>query len=260
MQTSDRRKRRLVRIAGAVFACATAVVLLVIIVDRLSTGAASVLLGPLDERSILSVTMLIASVALGIGVWGVTPPRWMVPFKMLGIVSAVVLVFGAALSTLVSTDVSTTTVLEDGCDTGYVVVERSFLMGSTGMVYRQDGPVIATRMGRTSGNNAHQPFAAGDYTASTHDATLVIEYRPNQGGASVTVSVPVIVDRIATCGLVKNAPDEGAQPSEQTEPPDALAPVSGDEEIRRLLDDPHAPILTRDGASPDDHRRKRAAP
>lgn len=222
------------------FALATVVAFLVIIVDQASAGAASVLLGPLDEAIILSATMLIASVALVLGLCGVASPGWMLPFKILGIIGSAVLVLCAAFFTLVSIDVSITTVLEDGCDTGYVVVERSFLMGSSGTIYRQDGPVIAAQMGRTSGDDAHQPFAAGDYTASTEDATLMIEYRPDQGGASVNVSLPVIVDRLPTCGLVTHSPDEQPQPSEQSDPLDVLTPAAADDEIRRLLDDSFA--------------------
>lgn len=222
------------------FACATVVAVAVIAVDALSAGAASVLIGPLDDQIILSASMLIASVALVMGLWSVSSPTWMVPFKVLGILGAAVAVLGAGFSTLWSIDVTTTTLIEDGCDTGYVVVERSLLMGSTGTVYRQDGPIIASPMGRTSGNNAHQPFAAGDYTAAKDDGTLIVGYRPDPAGSRVTLELPVIVDHRPSCGYANGSLNAQPDPSDTPEPAEVLTATEVDETIQQLVDDSFA--------------------
>lgn len=219
------------------FAGATVIAVAVIAVDWFSAGEAAVLIGPLDDQSLLSASMLIASLALVMGLWNISSPNWMLPFKILGILGAVVAVLGAGLCTLVSVEVSRTALLEDGCDTGYVVVERSLFMGSKGTVYQQDGLFIASPMGRTSGNNAHQPFAAGDYTATTKKSALIVEYRVNQGGAATTFSLPAIVDHQPSCGHTNNNPDARPNDTEAAEPAEVLTPASVDEEIRRLLDD-----------------------
>lgn len=222
------------------FACATVVAVAVIAVDGLSAGTATVLIGPLDDQILLSASVLIASAALAMGLWSVSSPAWMVPFKILGILGAAVAVLGAGFSTLWSIDVTMTTLTDNGCDTGYVVVERSLLMGSTGTVYRQDGPIIASPMGRTSGNDAHQPFAAGDYAAAVDGEALIVEYRPDPAGSRVTLELPVIVDRRPSCGFANTSLSARPEPSEPTEPTEVLSATEVDDEIHRLVDDSFA--------------------
>lgn len=234
MQSPDGTRRRLVRIAGGAFACATAIAVFTIIVDRASGGTASVLLGPLDEQTILSGAMLVAFVAIVVGLWGVGGPRRMLPFTIVGILAATVAALTAGFFSLVSVDVSLTTVVEDGCDSGYVVVERQLLLGSSGTIYRKDGPLVSTIAGRVSGNNAHQPFAAGDYTATRNGSTLLVRYRPNPGGTAVQLFVPAVVDRESACGLTDPDPGGRPQPSASAAPP--LTPSAMDDEIRRLVD------------------------
>ncbi|MCS3444426.1 hypothetical protein [Microbacterium phyllosphaerae] len=240
MQISDRPQRRLVRIAGWMFTCATAVAVAVIAVDWFSARTASVLIGPLDDQILLSAAVLIASVALVMGFVSVSSPTWMLPFKILGILGAAVAVLGAGFSTLWSVDVTMTTLTDDGCDTGYVVVERSLLMGSRGTVYRQDGPIVASPMARTSGNNAHQPFAEGDYGAAVDGEALIVEYRPDPTGSRVTLELPVIADRQPSCGYANTSLSARPETSEPTEPAEVLTPTEVDAEIRRLLDDSFA--------------------
>lgn len=234
---SDHPQRRQVRIAGGLFAGATAIVIAVITVDRLSAGAASVLLGPLDDQIILSTSMLVASLALVAGLWNVSPPTWMLPFKILGLLGAVVTVLGAGVFTLFSIDVSRTTLIEGGCDTGYVVVERTLLFGSKGTVYQQEGLFIASPMGRTSGDDAHEPFAEGDYTVTTTDGTLTIEYGVDRGGPTATLSLPAIVDRVPSCGYAPTSLDTPPGSTEPTTPTEVLTPTSVDAAIDQLLDD-----------------------
>ncbi len=240
MQISDHPQRRLVGIAGWMFACATVVAVAVIAVDWFSAHSASVLIGPLDDQTILSASMLIASVALVMGLWAVSSPTWMLPFKILGVLGAAVVVLGAGFSTLWSIDVTVTTLTERGCDTGYVVVERSLLMGSSGTVYRQDGPIVASPMAHTSGNNAHQPFAAGDYSAAVDGEALIVEYRPDPAGSRVALELPVVVDRRSNCGYPDTSLSDRPEPSEEIAPTEILTPATVHAEIRRLLDDSFA--------------------
>lgn len=219
------------------FAGATAIVVAVIAVDRFSAGAASVLLGPLDDQTILSASMLVASLALVMGLWSVSSPTWMLPLKILGLLGAVVAVLGAGVFTLFSIDVSHTTLVEGGCDTGYVVVERTLLFASKGTVYQQEGLFIASPVGRTSGDDAHEPFAEGDYTVTTTDGTLTIEYGVDRGGPTATLSLPAIVDRVPSCGYAATSLDTRSGPAEPTTPTEILTPTSVDTAIDHLLDD-----------------------
>ncbi len=114
--------------------------------------------------------------------------------------------------------------------------QRRQVRVADGMFAFAHGPVIASPMERTFGNNAHQPFAVGDYTATTKDGTLIVEYRVNQGGTPVTLSLPAITDRLPNCGLADNSPDARPNPTETTEPTEVLTSASVDDRIRRLLD------------------------
>lgn len=179
---------------------ATAIVIAVITVDRLSAGAASVLLGPLDDQIILSASMLIASLALVMGLWGVSSPTWMLPLKILGLLGAVVTVLGAG-------------------------------------VFTQEGLFIASPVGRTSRDDAHEPFSEGDYTVTTTDGTLTVEYGVDGGGPTATLSLPVIVDRVPSCGYAPTSLDTRPGSTEPTTPTEVLTPTSVDAAIDQLPDD-----------------------
>ncbi|MDF2558660.1 MAG: hypothetical protein K0R99_106 [Microbacterium sp.] len=178
-------------------------------VSAATSGTASLLIGPLDDHSLMPIATLIAFVALAVGLWSVDAPRWMLPLKIIGIVLAACAGFLAAFSVLLGADVKVTPLLHGDCDTGYVVVERSLLMGSTGTVYRQDGGVVVTAMARTSGDNAYEPFAMGGYAVTEKDGTLSVRYAINQPNAGSnplgtyagSFSVPVVEGRTPDCGL-----------------------------------------------------------
>ncbi len=203
-------------IAGVVFACATAVVFWVSAVSTASSGTASVLVGPLDERSLLTLSVLLAFAALCVGLWGVDAPRRMAPLKVIGVILAACGGALAAFASVLTVDVNVTPVLHAGCDTGYVVVERAFLMGSSGTVYRDDGAFVATPVGRTSGDDAYQPFSMGGYTVTEERGTLTISYAVNRpvesmgvtAGSGTTISLPVIDGRTPHCGLAAGSGPE----------------------------------------------------
>ncbi|MFK3678018.1 hypothetical protein ACI2IP_09805 [Microbacterium sp. NPDC090218] len=203
------RRRTITWIAGGFFAIATAVVVWALAVPSVTSGAASVLIGPFDEPSVLTLSVFVALASLCVGLWSIDSPRRMLPLKIIGVVLAACAGAIAAFLSALIVDVNVTPVLHAGCDTGYVVVERSFLMGSSGTVYRQDGPFTATQVARSSGDDAYQPFSMGGYAVTEAGGTLTIDYAVNRpidstgvtGGSGSTISLPVLEDRTPRCGL-----------------------------------------------------------
>lgn len=196
-------------IAGGVFAFATAIVFWVLAVSSASSGTASVLIGPLDERNLLTLSVLLAFASLCVGLWGVEAPHRMLPLKVIGVVLAACAGALAAFAAVLTIEVNVTPVVLAGCDTGYVVVERALLMGSSGTVYRNDGAFVATQVGRTSGDNAYQPFSMGGYAVTEERGTLTISYAVNRpvastgvtAGSGTSITLPVVDGRTPHCGL-----------------------------------------------------------
>lgn len=243
---SSTHRRTVTWIAGGVFAFATAVVVGVLTVSSTTSGAASILIGPFDERSLLTLSVLVALASLCIGLWSIDPPRRMRPLKIAGVVLAAgasaIAVFLAALIV----EANVTPVLHGGCDTGYVVIERSFLMGSSGIVYRQDGPLIVTQVARSSGDDGYQPFSMGGYTVTEAEGTLTVDYAVNRpidstgvtGGSGSSIVLPVLEDRTPRCGL-QAAGDPGPTPGRAT-PSSEPSPVtmkSIDDDMREIVED-----------------------
>lgn len=235
------RRRTAVWIAGGVFAVATAVVFWVVAVSSASAGAASVLIGPLDQRSLLTLSVLLALTSLFVGLWSIEAPRRMLPLKVIGVVLAGCAGALAAFVSLMTVDARVTPVLYAGCDTGYVVVERSFLMGSSGTVYRQDGAFIVTEVGRTSGDNGFQPFSMGGYAVTEEQGTLTVSYSVNRPvpstgvtGGGPSISLPVLDGRTPHC-----APGTGSGPTPTpTSPsaePDPVTVKAIDRDLREMI-------------------------
>lgn len=245
MTRSPRSRRRVVAwVAGGFFAVATAVVVWVLAVPSASAGSLSVLVGTLDERSLLGVAVPVALVFLCVGVWSVDVPRPMLPLQIVGGVLAACAGGIAALFAVLMVDANVTPVLHDGCDTGYVVVESSFLTASNGTLYRQDGAFVVAPIARTSGNDAYQPFSMGGYSVTEADGSLLITYvvdRPYEGGEARTgsgspITVPVLEGRTPTCGL--QAGGTLVLPSSTTptpEPPPVTA-AAVDADMKALID------------------------
>lgn len=239
------RRRTTVWVAGGVFAVATAVVFWVVAVSSASAGAASVLIGPLDERSLLTLTPLLAFASLCVGLWGIEAPRGMLPLKVIGVVLAGCAGALAAFVSLITVDARVTPVLYAGCDTGYVVVERSFLMGSSGTVYRQDGAFIGTEVGRTSGDNGFQPFSMGGYAVTEEQGTLTVSYAvnrpvPSMGvtGGGPSISLPVLDGRAPHCapGAGSGPTPAPTTPSAEPEPaPEPVTVTAIDRDLREMI-------------------------
>ena len=141
-----------------------------------------------------------------------TPWMWA---GFIGVVLATCAGALAALAAVFTVDANVTPVLHRGCDTGYVVVERSFLMGSSGTVYRQDGAFIVTQVGWSSGDNGHQPFSMGGYAVTEERGMLTVSYAVNRPVASTGVT--------AGSGTSRSLPAYGAAPvssSHRTPPSD----------------------------------------
>lgn len=246
MPVPARSPRRLAAwIAGGLFLAATAAVIGVLGVSTATSGAGTVLIGSLDERSLLSIAVVVALVSLGVGLWSIGAPRWMLPLKIIGVVLAVGAGVIAAFLAVLVVEANVSPVLHEGCDTGYVVVERSFLMGSSGTVYRQDGLIIATAMGRTSGDDGYQPFATGGYAVSEAQGSLTITYainRPYEGmdtasAALGSITVPVLAGRTPQCGIDAGGgklPSPG--PAAPSSEPDPVTAASVDHDMRELID------------------------
>lgn len=230
--------------AGGLFALATAVLVWVLAVPSVTSGASSVLIGPLDQRSLLSVFVSVSFASLSIGMWSIDSPRWMLPLKIIGGVLSGCAAAAAAFVTMIIIDVDVTPLLDDGCDTGYVVVERAFLMGSSGTVYRQGESFVVTEVARTSGDDAYQPFSMGGYAMTETDGSLVVAYAVDRplDGASVSpssgtsFSVPVLASRTPQC---EGASGRTPNPTPTPDPPsidDTPATVASiDEALRERL-------------------------
>lgn len=73
-------------------------------------------------------------------------------------------------------------------------------------------------MGRTSGDDAYQPFSMGGYTVTEERGTLTISYAVNRpvesmgvtAGSGTTISLPVIDSRTPHCGLAAGSGPEPA--------------------------------------------------
>ncbi len=156
-----RARRRTVVVASLVFLVATAVFA---VARPFSTdGDRELIVGPWTGAVIAAASATVAIVALSVIAFAVPARRWwwalLVPLRLLLVLSTLV----AGLWLTVTND-SVTPIVADGCATGYVVSERSFLFGASGEVLRMDG-VIGTRVARTVVDDGHTPFAQGSYIA-----------------------------------------------------------------------------------------------
>lgn len=166
------RHRRSLQIAATVaLAAATVAVIAVALVDSASRGDAQLLLGTLPSRHIVGVSTILAFVAISYMLCSVSAPSgWLGPVvigRVLSIGGAVVAMFWG----LLTTPWPVIPLLVDGCESGYVVEERSFLFLSSITVLEQDG-LIATPVLETSADDGHQPFTAGDYGTRVEDGQI----------------------------------------------------------------------------------------
>lgn len=181
--TASRRPRMLQIAATVAVAAATIAVIGVAVVDSASGGDAQLLLGTLPSPHIIGASTILAFIAISYMLCTVSAPsRWLGPIvigRLLSIGGTVVAVFWGFLTMpwLV------TPLLVDGCESGYVVEERSFLFLSSIDVLEQDG-LIATPVLHTSADDGHQPFAAGDYGTRVADGQIAGWFALEPGSAA----------------------------------------------------------------------------
>lgn len=159
-----RRQRALQLAATVILGGVTVAVTGVALVDSVSAGVAQLLLGSLPSRQIVGVATILAFITISYMLCAVPAPSgWLVP-----VVIGRVLSFGATLVAMLwgvlTLPWPVTPLLVDGCESGYVVEERSFLFLSSITVFEKDGLLI-TPVTHTGADDGHQPFAAGDYGA-----------------------------------------------------------------------------------------------
>lgn len=178
------RHRRVLQIAATVaVAAATIAVIGVALVDSASGGDAQLLLASLPSRHIVGVSTILAFLAISYMLCAVSAPSGrfasVVIGRVLSIGGALVAVFWGILTA----PWPVTPLLVDGCESGYVVEERSFLFLSSIDVLELDG-LIATPVLHTSADDGHQPFTAGDYGARVADGQIAGWFALEPGSAA----------------------------------------------------------------------------
>ncbi|CAH0231169.1 hypothetical protein SRABI76_02756 [Microbacterium oxydans] len=168
-QSGPRRAQQIV--ATATLALALIAAAAVALVDSMSGGDAQLLLVVVPSRHILGVATILAFVALSSMFWTLSlPSGWsamVVIGRVLSIGGALIAVFWGVLTT----PWPVTPLLIHGCESGYVVEERSFLFLSSITVLERHG-LIATPVLGTSADDGYQPFAAGEYDAWVDDGHI----------------------------------------------------------------------------------------
>ncbi|WP_341955432.1 hypothetical protein [Microbacterium sp. LWH13-1.2] len=166
------RHRRMLQIAATVaVAAATTAVIGVALVDSASEGTAQLLLAGLPSRHIVGVATILAFLSISYMLCTVSAPSgWLAPV-VIGRVLSIGGTLAAVFWGFLTTPWPVIPLLVDGCETGYVVEERSFLFLSSIDVLEQDG-LIAIPVLHTSADDGHQPFTAGDYGARVEDERI----------------------------------------------------------------------------------------
>ncbi len=164
--------------AGLLLGAGIAVLAFVSAVDQAPRNDITVLVGSLgaSQISVLAGAACLAALAVGLCLIPVARP-WLtvvIPARAVAIFAV-----SCALFLLMWSPWTTMTPLLDdqGCETGYIVVERSFLRSGTGAVYRIDG-VVATRVGTSVPDDGYHPFADGNYAVTDDGDMLHIWYSP----------------------------------------------------------------------------------
>ncbi|WP_062205466.1 hypothetical protein [Demequina salsinemoris] len=140
-----------------------------------SEGGTRVLLGSQDSYALQELAVFLGLGVLALLLCVIPGNRWW----YLLLVPARVVTFGACgvagLIWLFSLEDTAVALEVDGCDTGYVVLEKSFLMGSSGSIYERDGLVI-TQVAYVPGDDGYHPFAEGSYSVVERGRQLLVWY------------------------------------------------------------------------------------
>jgi len=216
----SRGRRRTVLVASIAYLLMLAVIAVVWPVSLNSEGRQIVIVGPWTGDVIITVCVVASVVLLAVIVFAVPARRWwwllLAPLRIVAV--AAVALGGLSLLVL---DESVTPIVADGCDTGYVVSERSFLFAASGTVLRRDG-VIGTEVGRTSVDDGHKPFSQQSYLAVTEGDTLRVwnTFQSRTEHLSTASEPSFVLPRLTTqtgCGLAGGI-DPLAQPAPTSSP------------------------------------------
>jgi len=217
-------RRIILWVAGAVLLLAITTLVALRSISEASGDTVSVLIGTLNSTRLSNLVLAAAFAAVAVGIYLIPVPRlWLlllVPVRL----AAVTVAGPAGLVALASSSATAAPLVADGCDTGYVVVEESFVFARTGTVYRPDG-LLATAVAHTRGEYDYRPFADGAYTVVDDGAQLDVWYSyafdpaaaPVAADGDPAFTLPTLTGRTPACGLSTGArtpiPPEPALPT-----------------------------------------------
>lgn len=151
-----------------------------------SVDARVVVFGPWTGEVIVTGSIAAAIVSLAVIVFAVPAQRWW--WLLLGplrVIAIGAMALGGLNFSL--TDDSVTPIVANGCATGYVATERSFLFAASGSIRRMDG-LIGTSVGRTEVDDGHKPFQQQSYIAVTEGDTLRVWNTYQSAGERLSTS------------------------------------------------------------------------
>ncbi len=167
-------------------------------VDSMSGGATQLMLGPLISEQIVVVAMALALTMTASILCAIPAPSgWLIP-----VVIARLLSFGAALMALlacfIALPAAVTPLVVEGCDSGYIVRERSLLLLSSITIFEKNGLLI-TPVTHTSADDGYQPFAAGAYDAWAKSNRIDGWFRFHSGSARTQATFTLPLLKAPTC-------------------------------------------------------------
>ena len=207
-----RLRRRVLGAAGIALGLTIAALIAIFAITTSSEGEVAVLIGPFDSPALAGLGIVIAFIALGVGLC-LVPVRWpwlfvLVPARIIAVAASC----AAAFFWWMTTSPTVTPLLSDGCETGYVVKEDALLFAVQGTVYRQDG-LLVTRVAQTSGDDVYCAFDDGGYTVAHDGDALRVWYNVHRDPAAQPVAaagepsfvLPARTDAAFACGLSTGA-------------------------------------------------------
>ncbi|MDN3496917.1 hypothetical protein QL996_13325 [Planococcus sp. APC 4015] len=187
-------------------------IVVLVSISAVSDGEVSVLIGGFSSRRLIGLAITAALMSLAIGLCVIAVPRiWLlllVPARLVAIAATCM----AALVSWIGSSATVVSLVSEGCETGYVVEEDSFLLAGWGTVYRADG-VFVTPVERTLGDDGYRPFSVGAYAVTSEGDTHRVWYSivndpsatPVSTGRAPDFSLPVLSGRDLTCGISAGA-------------------------------------------------------
>ncbi|WP_336647699.1 hypothetical protein [Microbacterium sp. MMO-10] len=219
--TRRARRRRAAMIAGAFLAVSLIIVASLLLVSTSSGGRTSVLIGTWGTDRLLGLAGVVSLGALAVGLCAIPVARlWLlllVPVRIVAIITAGL----AGFAWVITSSATVVPLLSDGCETGYIVEERSFLFAASGTVFRSDG-IFVTAVESTRADDGYHPFADGAYVVEQSGDALRVRYAASRKAAASPVStagasaffLPKLAGHTRACGL-----STGARPPVEESPP-----------------------------------------